>query len=56
MCSCTWQFDWVPERKVPPQFCQMYTTKSVGILKHGTVMVTTQQWELSELGGKILEI
>jgi hypothetical protein len=33
--------------------CQMCTTKAMGELKHGVGMVTTCQWELSELGGDI---
>jgi hypothetical protein len=33
----------------------MFTTKAMGALKHGAGMVTTQQWEPSELGGEILE-
>ena len=35
--------------------CQMCTTKVMGDLKHGAGMVATSQWELSELGGEILE-
>jgi hypothetical protein len=30
--------------------------KAVGVLKHGAGVVTTSQWELSELGGEILEL
>ena len=36
--------------------CQMCTTKAVGVLKHGAGVVATHQWELSELGGEILEL
>ena len=32
--------------------CQMCTTKAMGDLKHGVGMVTTRQWEPSELGGE----
>ena len=30
--------------------------KKVGVLKHGAGVVVTRQWELSELGGEILEL
>lgn len=30
--------------------------KAVGILKHGVGVVATHQWELGELGRKILEL
>ena len=36
--------------------CQMCTTKAMGDLKCGAVMVATCQWELRELGGEILEL
>ena len=35
---------------------QMCITKAMGVLKHGSDMVVTHQWELSELGGEILEL
>jgi hypothetical protein len=34
----------------------MCTTKAVEVWKHGAGMVSTYQWELSELDGKILEL
>lgn len=34
----------------------MCTTKAVGVLNHGAGVVATGQWELSELGGEILEL
>ena len=37
------------------QVCQMGTTKAMRDLKHGVVVVKTCQWELSELGGEIVE-
>ena len=36
--------------------CQMCTTKAMGDLKHRAGVVMTCQWELSELGGDILEL
>jgi hypothetical protein len=33
----------------------MCTTKAIGNFKHGAGMVKTCQWELSELGGEIVE-
>ena len=33
----------------------MCTTKTMGALKHETVMVTAHQWEPSELGGEMVE-
>jgi hypothetical protein len=33
----------------------MCTTKAMGALKHAAGVVSTYQWKLSELGGKILE-
>ena len=33
----------------------MCTTKAVGDLKHCVDMVTTGQWESSDLGGEIVE-
>jgi hypothetical protein len=44
--------DWVPERKV----CLRCATKAMEVLKHGAGVITTPcQWELSKLGGEILE-
>ena len=36
--------------------CLIYNTKTMGDLKHGAGVVMTSQWELSELGGEILEL
>jgi hypothetical protein len=37
-------------------FARIVPQKAMGILEHGAGMVTTHQWELSELGGEILEL
>lgn len=37
-------------------FAKSTPQKAVRILKHAVGMVVTHQWELSELGGKILEL
>ena len=37
-------------------FAESVPQRAVGILKHGSGMVTTCQWELSKLGGEILEL
>ena len=37
-------------------FARSAPQKAVGILKHGVGVVATRQWELSELGGEILEL
>jgi hypothetical protein len=34
----------------------MCTTKAMGVLKLRAVVVETCQWEISKLGGKILEL
>jgi hypothetical protein len=36
--------------------CQILTTKAVGVLKHRPGVVLTHEWELTELGGEILEL
>ena len=48
-------FDYVQERKIW-YMCHMCTTKAMGVLKHEAAVVMTHQWELSELGGEILEL
>jgi hypothetical protein len=35
--------------------CLRCSTKAIGDLKHGIGVVITHQWELSELGGEIVE-
>lgn len=37
-------------------FAKSTPQKAVRILKHAVGMVVTHQWELSELGGEILEL
>ena len=37
------------------EFARCVPQKAMGVLKHGAGMVGTHQWELSELGGEILE-
>ena len=43
----------IPERTVQQQVwvCHVCTTKAMAVLKHGA-----GQWELSEVGGEILEL
>ena len=37
-------------------FARCAPQKAMGVLKHGDGVVATHQWELSELGGEILEL
>jgi hypothetical protein len=41
--------------KIPTQFFNELE-RVVGVLKHRVGVVETHQWELSELGGEILEL
>ena len=53
------RLDWAPERKVQQQSMVLPDVppqKAMGVLKHGTDVVATCQWELGELGGEILEL
>jgi hypothetical protein len=58
--SFMWWFDWIPERKVRQQRKGLRDVHHKGrggrVLKHGTGMVVTCQWEPSELGGEILKL
>jgi hypothetical protein len=52
-------FTWIPERKVWWQSVglpDMLHKRSWGVLKNGVGMAVIHQWELSELGGEILEL
>ena len=43
-------------KKCTPKVYKKCTPKAMGIWKSGAGVVVTCQWELSELGGKILEL